>query len=170
MRATSIALACFALSAAVAAAPAVATESIAPAASAPPIVQNRDEPGRNPYQVHAATPSHCNPAACAISFPRITVSEHIVVQQVSCQIIVLSQNIPLVVFLAGRANDGSLYSYLPMIFQNSFGNYYYYVINTQVLYYFYEGDAPFVGILSPLGTTTPPSGDCALRGYRVILP
>jgi hypothetical protein len=163
MRIICAALACLASSSAMA-------EPVMTPATSVPIQQDRDEPGRNPYQVHFIIPSDCEPYDCTISFPKITAKERVVVQQVSCAIQTPEANIPIYVFLAGKVSDPYLRSYLALSYQGYNSGVEYYVASTQVLFYFVTGDTPSIDIYRTGGPSAAPQGDCAISGYRVLLP
>ena len=140
------------------------------AAAAASIVQNRDEPGRNPYQAHVIFPSNCGAYDCAIHFPVIGASVRVVIEQVSCSFQTPSANKPFFVFLSGKASDPYLRTYLPVVDQGSFNGYDWYVANAQTLFYYVKGDQPAVDIYRSGGPASAPQGDCAISGYRVVLP
>lgn len=139
-------------------------------AGAASVVQNRDEKGRNPYQVHVTIPGNCEPYDCTIRFPQFKLDGRLVIEQVSCSIQTPPANPPTLVFLWGRATNLYLRTYLHLDYEAQFNGYNFYVINTPVLFYFLKGDTPSIDIYRGGGPSTAPQGDCAISGYHVLTP
>jgi hypothetical protein len=142
---------------------AIATFLISTAQAATPIEQNRDEPGRNPYQQLAS--KGCNTAkTCTLTFPAVAKSERLVVEYISCLIVsssytgvtaklyAASKPTVYAAFFPGQFNTGPTYN----------------PINSPTLVYVNGGDAPAVSLTGndPLSGTE----SCFLSGYTVTLP
>jgi hypothetical protein len=144
-------------------------ETVTTAATAPAITQDRDEPGRNPYQVHSAQPSNCDPIKCVVTFPTITASERVVVENVNC-VVYVSQGASYVLpTLGGIAQNPSLIAYFSPTPSGSVSGLDMYIVNSQTQFYFGKGDKPSV-TLQMVGNAVSPAIDCTLHGYRVLLP
>jgi hypothetical protein len=139
-------------------------------ARADPIVQNRDEPGRNPYQAHASISASCSfQNGCVATFPVIPAGERVVVEYVSCMIAVASGTNPVIVALGGQAKAPTNRAFVLATFQGEISNIVNYVVSAPVVFYYATGDTPTISVLLN-GSVGSSPGDCLLTGYHVIIP
>ena len=134
-------------------------------AQSTPIYQNRDEPGRNPYQ---ELQYGCSTTNCTLTFQKVPVGRERVITSLACDQFVPNggnvayaalQNqalpqifIPLTYTYAGPYNSGAGYIY---------------VANLSPLAFFHAGQTPSVTLL---GDTALANAHCNLSGYDVKSP
>jgi hypothetical protein len=125
------------------------------AAAATPIDQNRDEPGRNPYQ--AAASATCDAKlSCTLKF-RTASGERIVIGTINCDMFLsrydgdVAVNLKTVKKAVHQIFDAPGYS-----------------LNAPTLFYVDPGDAPLVVLESIYAFKG--SQSCTLTGYTVSLP
>ena len=123
--------------------------------AAPPIYQNRDEPGRNPYQV-AASASCGATATCTLKFPA-TSGKRIVIETVNCDLFLNRYDGDVTV------NLKTVKKALHQVFDAPT-----YFLSAQTLFYVDPGDAPLIQLQSIYNFKGAQS--CTLTGYTVAEP
>lgn len=125
------------------------------AIAAPPIYQNRDEPGRNPYQV-AASASCGAMTTCTLKFPA-TAGKRIVIETVNCDLFLYRYDGDVTVNLQTAKKKPHQVFDAPTYF-----------LSAQTLFYVDPGDAPLIQLLSFYNFKGAQS--CTLTGYTVAEP
>jgi len=123
--------------------------------AAPPIYQNRDEPGRNPYQVAASANCGGN-TACTLKFATVS-GRRAVIGIVNCDLFLNRYDGDVTVNLKTAKKA------LHQVFDAPT-----YFLSAQTQFYVESGDAPLIQLQSVYnfrGTQT-----CTLTGYTVALP
>jgi hypothetical protein len=125
------------------------------AAAAAPIYQNRDEPGRNPYQVQAS--ANCNAkTACTLKFPTIS-GKRIVIETVNCDLFLNRYDGDVTVTLQTAKKA------LHQIFDAPT-----YFLSAQTRFYVEPADAPLIQLQSIYNFKGTQS--CTLTGYTIAQP
>jgi hypothetical protein len=137
------------------------------AAHADTLVQNRDEPGRNPYEVEAAISASCNFNGCSATFPVTPAGQRVVVEYVSCAIVSPSGTSPMAVTLGWTG--GALHAFVPAVFQANSSSVSGYTVSAPMVFYLPAGVTPIIQVVFN-GNAGAAPGDCLLSGYRVALP
>jgi hypothetical protein len=135
------------------------------AQAAAPAYQNRDEPGRNPYQ-ETAIGSCMGRFICTIGFPRLAAGQRAVITNVSCDATITSANRGLYIDLRSTASKLPHTAFFAEPYgSDTFGNF---PANFQTLFYVTGPAAPTMTISS--GYRFKSIISCFLSGYTVTLP
>lgn len=125
------------------------------AAAAPVIYQNRDEPGRNPYQVQGST--NCNAkTACNLKFPALP-GKRVVIETVNCDLFLNRYDGDVTVTLQTAKKAVHQIFDAPTYF-----------LSAQTRFYVDPGDAPLIQLESIYNFKGVQS--CTLTGYTISQP
>ena len=130
------------------------------------VVQDRDEPGRVPYQEEQFG---CSSSSCTLTYKKVPAATRRVVTHVACDQFVPNGGSPYYVTLSSNVFAEP---FIPLLFQYSApynsGAGAVYIANTEVLAYFGAGRNPSVTLNG--GSTALANAHCNLSGYDVSLP
>jgi hypothetical protein len=133
--------------------------------AAVPTYQDRDEPGRNPYQ-DTAVGLCSNKSTCTMQFAKISAGERAVILNVSCDATSKKGYSGLRVQLGTAANKTTYTTFFALPYGNDyFGDF---PANWQTLFYVDGPAAPAITLSSGYQFLGPQS--CFLSGYTVALP
>jgi len=111
-------------------------------AQAPPtMIQNTDEPARNPYQQQVTLGSDCT-GPCYFEFPRVPAGTRLRITNISCWLLVGDTNGIRLMYLT-NGDTPSAQAFLPAVAQ---GNANYLIVNAEVNLYGNAGRLPYITV------------------------
>jgi hypothetical protein len=129
----------------------------------PTMVQNTDEPARNPYQEQVILGIDCT-GPCYFQFPTVSPGKRLRITNVSCWLLVGDTNGIRLMYLT-NGDTPSSQAFLPAVAQ---GNANYLIVNAAVNLYSNAGRVPYITVDGNSGELSSNSA-CTLSGYYVTL-